>query len=43
VGGWKQEKQQTQADSLGSLRLSGIPINLFLQATKDDQLFIPPS
>jgi len=39
----EQEKQQTQAYSLGSLRLSGVPISLLLQAIKDDQLFIPRS
>ena len=31
-------KQQTQADSLGSLRLSGVPEALSLQSVKDDQL-----
>ena len=39
----KTRKQQTQADSLGSLRPSGAPVTLSLQAVKDDQFFSPCS
>jgi len=43
-GGWAEtRKQQTQADSLGSLRPSGSPVTLSLQAVKDDQFFSPRS
>ena len=38
MGGWKQEIQQTQADYLSALRLSGLP-TLLLQAEEDVQLF----
>ena len=40
---WTIIKQQTQADSLGSLRLSGVPEALSLQSVKDDQFFSPRS
>jgi hypothetical protein len=43
-GGWAEtRKQQTQADSLGSLRPSGSPVTLSLQAVKDDQFIRPRS
>ena len=40
---WARIKQRTQADSLGSLRLSGVPVTLSLQVVEDNKFFSPRS